>query len=448
MSNQPEVVIGLHFYQPPREAVHKRLEHVNSDPQGINWTEIITQECYRPLRDLSVLPKVSYDFYGTLDRALASIDLDTKDAMRAHLYDNGVADTYIHPLLPDLSKDDKRIVVGAGVKRFVDITGRSPRFFWLPETAIDTETLQVLAEYGIEGFFCSPDQVELNNGSDASNTPTRIRLPSGSSILAMPFDRHFSKKLAFDDNPDDKDRADAYRFTSRVVLPALGRLRNGFPLVGYTDGETFGHHMQWGGAFIDTLVNHALPASGVKVVPINEVDMDSVTLAEGSIRERSAWGCSHGDLARWHGGCDCGGWNVGWKRPFYHGVHGLNRSVTQLVEAELGDGYLEKITAYFEQGFGNPGAGSSAPELSLVSAKVSALTAVTSCATFFEDPGVSGGINILFARQTVEHLVDAGLVKDAGRIWSRFLNIMTNVYNPANNKNGFEMARDLLGDAV
>lgn len=447
MGSERQAVIELHFYQPPREAYHHALKGISADLFGVNWTQKIADECYTPLTQIGVFDRVSFDVYGTLDRALKRIDPKAADVMRLHMVTNGVADAYIHPLLPDLSEDDKRIVVGAGVKRFVDITGKKPRFFWPPETAVDTETLEVLAENDIEGFFCSPDQIELRDGGDAENTPTRIRLPSGRTILAIPFDRGLTHKLAFEDDPNDLLRADAHKFTDRVILPALSKLRNGFPLVGCTDGETFGHHLKWGGSFLDTLVNHALPAVDIKPVSINEVDFGSVTIVDGRIKERSSWSCAHSDLARWHGRCDCGGWDVGWKKPFSRAVHDLNEFVTQLVQTELGRDYLEKMIPNFEEGFENSGGVSATPELFLISAKVSALTALTSCGTFFADPGVSGRSNILFARQTVEDLKDAGFRKDAALIWNQFLSIMAEMHNPVDHRSGVEMAKDLLGSA-
>lgn len=439
----PERRIGvmLHLYQPPRRAYHNVLKNINTDPLGVDWTQKIAGECYTPLAQLGVFAKVSFDVYGTLDRALEDIDPETVAVMRVNMVVNGVADSYIHPLLPDLSKEDKCIVVGAGIKRFVDITGKSPRFFWPPETAIDTETLEVLAEYGIEGFFCSPDQIELSDGSDANNIPTRIRLPGGRTIMAIAFDKELSHRLAFG------DKSDAHKFTNEVIQPALSRLRNGFPLVGCADGETFGHHMPRGGDFLDTLLNRALPESGIKPVSINEVEFGSVTIADGRVKERSSWSCAHGDLARWHGACDCCGRDVDWKKPFSQAMQGLNGSVTKLVRAELGRDYLDRMITHFEEGFENPGADSATPELFLISAKVSALTALTSCGTFFADPGVSGRSNILFARQAVEYLKDAGLAQDATRIWSQFLSTMAEMHNPVDGRSGVEMAKDLLGSA-
>lgn len=446
MSNK-EVVIGLHLYQPPRQAHHQRLAHLSSDSSGIDWTRRITDESYRAMRDLRVLPRVSFDCFGVLDDALEAIDPGVRDAMRAHLGANGVADTYIHPLLPDLSSSDQQIVIGAGIKRYRTITGVSPKFFWLPEAAISTSVLHVLAQYGVLGFFCSPEQVWTSSGERADNTPLRIDLSGNASILALPFDGALSHKLAFEDNPHDPLRADAYKFRDRVVIPGLSGLRNGFPLLGYTDGETFGHHMQWGVDFLNTLVNHALPQDGIRVVSINEVDFNTVSVARGGIHERSAWSCAHGNLARWRGECDCGaeGLDQNWKKSFYQALHGLNDEVSRIAQAEFGSSYVQAVIDGFEQGFKSNGLELSSAE-SLTAAKVSALTSLTSCGTFYKDPGVSGGINILFARQAVEHLVDAGLAHRATRLWTQFLDSLRGVNHPGwSGHTVYDQAGSILG---
>ena len=383
-----------------------------------------------------------------MECALADKYPETVAEIRVNMATRGVADAYIHPLLPDLSRVDKQIVIGAGIKRFFDITGKNPRFIWLPESAVDTETLEVLIKNGIEGFICAPNQVVLNDGSDPNNVPTRIKPPSGETILALTYDQALSHKLAFEDDKDHPLRDDAYKFRDLVIRPALDRLRNGFPLMGYTDGETFGHHMQWGGDFIDTLINRALPEAGIMPISINEIGFNKVTIAEGRIWDRSAWSCLHGDLARWHGKCDCcGGAEVGWKEPFNKAFNFLNDRITKIIEGELGSSYIEKMIANFDQAFKNPGPPATTPELSLISSKVSALTALTSCATFFGDPHVSGRINILHARVAVEHLKDAGLPNRARALWSTFLSSMEQVWDPTNpGKTGRDMTEKLLRD--
>lgn len=327
------------------------------------------------------------------------------------------------------------------------ITGKRPRFLWLPEGGTDTQTSEVMADFEIEGLIGGPEQVELRNGGPADNVPTRVVLPSGRSVVALPFDGYLSRRLAFDD--ENKYRANADCFTDKVILPAFARLNNGFPLLAYTDGETFGHHMRWGGAFLDWLLNHSLPERGITPKSINEIDLKPAHLTDGRIKERSAWSCEHGDLGRWWGRCGCCEGTGYWKQPFYSALHGLNDGVSQLAQREFGSNYIEKIINNFDQGLKNPGPSTTTPELSLISAKLSALVALTSCGFYFKDPHVSGRINVLFARQTVEHLSDAGSSKAAVRLWNGFLDTMKKIPDPINpSKTLLDMSKDLLGETL
>lgn len=447
MAAERQVIFELHLYQPPREANHSAFADVKTDPRGVNWTKVIAQECYDPLAQMGILKKVSFDVFGTLDIALRKISPQVVAEMEANMAKNGIADSYVHVLLPDCSMDDKQILIGAGYKRFEAITGKKPRFFWPPETAIDTATLEVVAGVGMEGFFCAPNQLVLNDGSSSNNMPVRIKLPSGRSTLAIPYDGELSHKLAFEDDPHDLLRADAYKFADRVVMPGLSRLTNGFPLTACVDGETFGHHMRWGGAFIDTLVNRTLPEYGVEVVSVNAVDFDQVTVAEGRAWDRSAWSCQHGGLDRWHGRCNCSGNNESWKPSFNTAFDILDRGISRLVARELGLQYVEIMTRDFDSAFRNPGPPLTTPELSLKSAKVSSLTTRTSCATFFGDPHVSGEINALHARVAMEHLKDAGLGVQAEVLWGAFMDLMEKVVDPTQpGQTGRHMVEKLLGD--
>src|SRR3989344_4896305 len=110
-AEQQQVIIGLHFYQPPREAYHGAFADINTDPQGVDWTARIAEECYIPLAQLGVLPRVSFDIYGTLDPVLRRISPEAVAEIDINMAKNGVADSYVHALLPDRSKKDKQIVI-------------------------------------------------------------------------------------------------------------------------------------------------------------------------------------------------------------------------------------------------------------------------------------------------------------------------------------------------
>jgi hypothetical protein len=401
MSNR-EIVIGLHLYQPPRRAEHQELSSISTDPKNQDWTAIIARESYDPLAKSEAAKKVTMDAFGTLRCDLQRINPSTKEAINNNLKENGVADTFIHPILPDLSREDKEIVVAAGKEAIIKETGVQPPFIWVPETALDYETLEVLAENNYKGVICAPEQIHRFDGRNADDQPIKINLKSGKVIYALPFNRPISSAFAF------QSKYNADYFYEDHIRPAFDNGRR--TVIAYTDGETFGHHWKEGDKFLNYLVNNTLPERGVEPVTINSISLDNAI--EGELYHRSAWSCPHGDLARWHGPCGCapGG---RWKTSYYRTFENFNNRITEVVKKELGLDYQNLVVNNFVTAFKNKGRKESPSDLmSLVSAKVSALSSRTSCATFFDNPGTSGKINVLYAVQAVAHLKDVGFLNE------------------------------------
>lgn len=401
-----EVVIGVHLYQPGRRAHHKKLSRRSTDPESIDWTRKIYEQAYHKQLQANILDAASFDILGTLHRELESINARDAKKISAAMKEMGVGEPYLHPILPDLSKIDKRILIRFGHRRFHQKTGRDPLVFWPPETAIDTDTLEALAESGYKAFICAPEQIQRNGRPD--NQPTLIPLPSGKSIIALPFDRPVSSALAF----ENKQNADW--FVNDHILPALRRVPDNGRLLAWTDDETFGHHDPNGHLFLQYLLFQALQKQGLQPIPINELLRMIQKPDAGKIRERTAWSCPHGDLIRWHGECSCVDRrkDQSWKSPFYAGMHSLNGFVTNIVTGELGNKYIGKLSENFEHYLENSG-GAGNGEQSLLSAKASSLAAVVSCGTFFDSPHTSGRINALMAIQALLHLEEAGLDRAA-----------------------------------
>lgn len=404
MSQKSEryAVLGEHFYQPTRRAAHKRLAEIKTSPDGTDWNKIIAEQCYIPQTQRGTLNHVSFDFFATIRREMLNIAPREASKLIEAMKQRGVGDPFLHVLLPDLSRKDKKILIMAGYLAFMAETGQAPQWFWPPETALDTETLQVLAEVGYQGVLCAPEQID-GIGGEADSRPVEIKLAGGKKIVALPFDRPFSSALAF----NDKSNADEY--TQNTILPRIMRLPKSQPLVGWTDGETFGHHAKYADKFLHHLAATSLPSAGVAMLGLNEIKevWNARDYAQGVLRNRTAWSCPHGDLVRWHGACPCdGGHHGGWKGHFYSALHRLNKSMDAILDQELGRGWEDKLAENFVQAFYY--GGSANTELSLLAAKASALGAVISCGTFFESPGTSGRINLLMARQAIENLRDAG----------------------------------------
>lgn len=405
-------VLGEHFYQPSRRAAHQRLAEIQTSFDGTDWNKVIADQCYIPQTRRGTLNHVSFDFFATIRREMLNIAPQEASKLLEAMKQRGVGDPFLHVLLPDLSRQDKYILIKAGFLAFLAETGQAPQWFWPPETALDLETLQVLAEVGYQGVLCAPEQIDGISG-EADSRPVEIKLAQHERIVALPFDRPFSSALAF----NDKSNADEY--TKNTILPRILRLSNSQPLVGWTDGETFGHHAKEADKFLHHLATASLPSVGVALLGLNEITAvwNAEDYSQGVLRNRTAWSCPHGDLVRWHGACPCdGGHHGGWKGYFYSALHRLNQSVDVILNQELGQGWEEKLTENFSQAFYY--GGSANTELSLLASKASALGAVISCGTFFESPGTSGRINLLMARQALENLRDAGYGPVAERLFA------------------------------
>lgn len=413
MPEDHKIILGLHLYQPERSAAHKRLAHIKTDPLGINWTQVIGQECYKPLADQGVLEKASFSFFGSLKKQLDIFDKDTSNKILKFHDKNGLGDPFIHPILPDLSDLDKRILIRAGRKNH--------RYFWAPEAALDTPTLSILSEYGYQGVICAPEQIEYRFKKDIGR-PVFIE---DLKIRIIPFSRRVSNALAF----EDKSNADT--FFKRFILPEL---KKGVVL-GFTDGETFGHHAKEGDKFITYLLNKTLPENGVEVMSINDMDLDFSI--PGKLIERSSWSCPHGDLARWHEGCPCHSGNPSWKTSFYRTFEWLNDEITRISALELdlkNELYIDAVA----QGFGKSSS-------ALVSSKVSSLKSRVSCGTFFDNPHTSGNINLLFGYEAIEYLRDSHLIKEAQDLEDQFRLRLSRIPDPKNpGKTVLNMLENLL----
>lgn len=421
-------VVGEHFYQPPRRGTHKRVRGIQTDPNGKDWSKAIAKECYVPQVQRGTLDHASFDFYTTIRREMASFSPKEAGRLKEAMKARGVGDPFLHVLLPDLNRRDKEILIKAGYLAFKAETKVAPQWFWPPETALDVQTLEVLAKVGYKGVLCAPEQIEGVGYPD--NTPVVLKLPNRSQILALPFDRPFSSSLAF----ADKSNADQY--AQSTIAPRIHRLPESMPLVGWTDGETFGHHAKLADLFLDYLLKESLPNIGIAVLGINQITdvWEKRDYKHGRLKERTAWSCPHGNLVRWNGACPCdGGHNGEWKKYFSSVLRTLNKEVDIILDSQLGKRWPEELAKNFAQYFYYKGAKNS--RKSLFAAKASALAAMTSCGTFFESPSTSGNINLLFAQQTLENLKDAGFIQVAGRIQQKLILELSKGVDPYSNKN-------------
>ena len=173
------VCIHGHFYQPPRE--NPWLETVELQDSAYpyhDWNERITAECYAPnsaarilnneqriIRILNNYEKISFNFGPTLlswmetkapavYRAILQADHASQKNFSGH--GSALAQPYHHMIMPLANARDKRTQVAWGICDFQHRFCRIPEGMWLPETAVDIETLEMLAEFGITFTVLAP----------------------------------------------------------------------------------------------------------------------------------------------------------------------------------------------------------------------------------------------------------------------------------------------------
>jgi len=190
------VVIHGHFYQPPRENPWlEAVEIQDSAAPAHDWNERVTDECYAPniaarrLDDANKIiditnnyARISFNVGPTLmawfarerpEVAKAIVEADRASAAAHGGHGNALAQVYNHMILPLASRRDKVTQVRWGIEDFRRHFGRDPEGMWLPETAVDDESLEVLAEAGLTFTILAPHQaarVRPLGGDDATWT--------------------------------------------------------------------------------------------------------------------------------------------------------------------------------------------------------------------------------------------------------------------------------------
>ena len=79
--------------------------------------------------------------------AIVEADRQSQQIYSGH--GSALAQAYNHMILPLANRRDKYTQVLWGIRDFQYRFGREPEGMWLPETAVDLESLEILAELGI-----------------------------------------------------------------------------------------------------------------------------------------------------------------------------------------------------------------------------------------------------------------------------------------------------------
>ncbi|MCA1724656.1 MAG: glycoside hydrolase, partial [Thermomicrobia bacterium] len=343
------VCIHGHFYQPPRENPWlEAIELQDSAYPYHDWNERITAECYAPNAASRILSgagriaqivqnyaRISFNFGPTLlawmeaqapDTYAAILDADRESRDRFSGHGAAMAQVYNHIILPLANRRDKWTQIHWGIADFTHRFGRAPEGMWLSETAVDLETLDILAEQGIAFTVLAPSQAgmvreigaeEWEDVSGARIDPTRAyvqQLPSGRTIALFFYDGPISRGVAFEGLLDRGEN-----LVNRL-LGAFSDERDWPQLVHIaTDGETYGHHHAHGDMALAYALHHIEAHDLAHLTIYGEYLERFPPTHEVQIIENTAWSCDHG-VERWRSNCGCntGGrpdWNQQWRGP-------------------------------------------------------------------------------------------------------------------------------------
>ena len=345
------VVVHGHFYQPPRE--NPWLGRVEVEPNAApfhDWNERITHECYAPCVAARILDAdghlrgetnlfawMSFDVGPTLLRWLepnapdvyrAIIAADGESARRLDGHGNAVAMPYNHVILPLASRRDKITEIRWGLADFRRRFGRDAEGFWMPETAVDEETLVVLAEQGVKFTIVAPRQVAQ---APTNGEPLRFAAGGGREIALFVYDGTLAAGVAFGRLLESGDAL------ARALDPAPDGATDGFALRSIaTDGETFGHHHKFGEMALARALTILAAHPGIRVENYASVLAGSAPTRDALVIEPSSWSCTHG-VERWRS--DCGdritpGTSQAWRRPLRAALNWLGREIDARFDAE------------------------------------------------------------------------------------------------------------------
>jgi alpha-amylase/alpha-mannosidase (GH57 family) len=434
---QRYLCIHGHFYQPPRENPWlEAIEVQDSAHPYHDWNERITAECYAPNAASRILDgerrierivnnyaQISFNFGPTLlawmeakrpEVYRAILDADAESRARFSGHGSALAQAYHHSILPLANRRDKRTEILWGIADFERRFGRRPEGMWLPETAVDLESLDLMSEAGILFTILEPHQAgrvraksakgkeawrDVSGGRIDPSVPYEVKLDGGRRIAVFFYDGAISRAVAFEGLLTSGERF-ADRLMSTVPAdPEEDRLVHIA-----TDGETYGHHHRYGEMALSYALHHVEANGLARLTNYGEYLEAHPPEHEVEIVENTAWSCVHG-VGRWREDCGCHtggypGWNQAWRAPLRQALDGLRDELTPLWEREAGKIFADPWAA--RDAAVDPAlvtAGLTGEEraraLNLLELQRHALLMYTSCGWFFNDLGGIETVQIL-----------------------------------------------------
>ena len=360
------ICIHGHFYQPPRENPWLEVVELQDSAHPYHdWNEKITAECYATnaasrilddehyiIRVVNNYSRISFNFGPTLlgwmekhapDVYRGILEADKQSRARFSGHGSALAQPYNHTILPLANFRDKVTQILWGIGDFEHRFGRCPEGMWLPETAVDLETLDILADHGIHFTVLAPRQARQARriGSESwldvrgeridPTMPYVQSLPSGRRITLFFYDGPVSKAVAFEGL---LNRGESL---AQRLLGAFDDCRRRPQLVHIaTDGESYGHHHRHGDMALAYAL-HFIESRGLARLTNYGEYLEMHPPSHGvEIFENSSWSCVHG-VERWRSDCGCnsgwhGGWSQGWRAPLREALDFLRDTLAPAFE--------------------------------------------------------------------------------------------------------------------
>ncbi|MCL5411349.1 MAG: DUF3536 domain-containing protein [Patescibacteria group bacterium] len=306
-------VVG-HFYQPPRHHPFTgKIPREILNGQYRNYNELITAQCYRPLAEGGIFGLISFDLGPTLaswiEANAPDVDYQVKKSVYEHHGAYGcspaLAQPYNHSILPLLSNRDKRIQVAWGLSDYKHRFGLKAKGMWLPETAVDLTTLEIMSDFGIQFTVLAPWQAI--GVIDHQEPAYRIDLPNGKHIVAFFFDEGLNRAVSCNESEYLTVNADTF---SQEVLCRQFTEKTGLAIIA-SDGETYGHHHQFRDMFLHCLLTVSARNHGFEPITLARYYHEKFQIEPPGktirIIDGSSWSCWKG-VKRWSigGDSECG----------------------------------------------------------------------------------------------------------------------------------------------